>query len=138
MSMSPSTIGTRSPATPGTWVQVAAILVACTGYLLLAAGGVAELRPFPPAVIALLPVAAIAAALPRQRWPKLGGAFVAAVALFGALVVYRATYDRLADPGHLVLWVGTALQVSGLVVAVAAGAIAARRVGRTGRQSDAV
>lgn len=107
-------------------VQLAAMVVAIAGYLLLLVAGVRELSPFPPPVVALLPAALAVAALPRRRWPNLLGACVCAVALFGALVIYRATYDRLADPGQVLLWVGTALQVSGLGVAVVAGILATR------------
>jgi 4-amino-4-deoxy-L-arabinose transferase-like glycosyltransferase len=112
---------------PATAVQLAAMAVAIAGYLLLLLAGVRELRPFPPPVVALLPAALAVAALPRRRWPSLVGACLCAVALFGALVIYRATYDRLADPGQILPWAGSALQVSGLAVAVVAGILAARR-----------
>lgn len=108
-------------------VQLAATAVAVAGYLVLAMAGVHELRPVPPPVVVLVPAALAVAALPRRRWPNLLAALLCAVALFGALVVYRATYDRLADPGQIAPWVGTVLQVTGLGVAVVAGVLAARR-----------
>ncbi|GAA0895986.1 hypothetical protein [Pseudonocardia zijingensis] len=108
-------------------VQLTAIVVAVAGYLLLFLGGVRELRPFPPPVAVLVPVALAVALLPRRRWPNVLAAGVCAVALSGALVIYRATYDRLAEPAQFPLFAGSALQVSGLAVAVVAGVVAARR-----------
>lgn len=112
-------------------VHVVSLLVACVGFLVLLAAGVPELQPFPPGVPVLLVAAGAVLAFPRRRWVPLIGVALCAVIAFGAFVIYEGTLVRLADPGQIVPWVGTVLQMGGVIVAVVAGSVAALSARRT-------
>lgn len=114
-----------SSLSPAARVQVGAIVVACAGFLVLLVGGVPELQPFPPGVVVLLAAAAAVLALPRRRWAPLIGVVLCIAIAVGAFFVYPGTTERLLDPGQFPLWIGTALQMGGVVVAAVAGIAAA-------------
>jgi hypothetical protein len=91
--------------------------------VVLAAGGV-----FVPAGLAfgLVPLAGAALLLIRSRWMPLLAAILGAVFLFGALHA-SATAARLADPGSVLPFAASLLQLAGAAVAAIAGAVATIR-----------
>ncbi|MBC3192470.1 hypothetical protein H7X46_15500 [Pseudonocardia sp. C8] len=110
---------------PATLVHVVSLLVACVGFLVLLVGGVPELQPFPPGVIVLLVAAAAVLAMPRRRWVPLIGVVLCLAIAGGAFFVYPGTTERLTDPAQFPLWIGTVLQMGGVILAALAGIVAA-------------
>lgn len=119
---------TRSGAlTPAARVHVAALVVACAGFIILLLAGMPEFQPFPPGVVVLSAAAAAVALLPRRRWVPLIGVGLCVAIAVGAFVVYDSTLQRLADPADVVPFLGTVIQMGGVVVAIVAGVTAALR-----------
>ena len=114
-----STLSTAAKAT------AVGLVLAGAGILIQYLTGVPGFPTIPPGPI----IAAVAAALViwvPWRWaPTVGLAaalfFVVGAAAFGAV---PAILDRLADPGSVGPFAGTAIQVVGLAVAVIAGILA--------------
>ncbi len=107
-------------------VHVSSMLVACVGFLTLFAAGVPELQPFPPGVVVLTVAAVLVLAMPRRWWVPLIGVVLCLVIAFGAFVLYPGTLERLADPGRIVFWIGTVLQMGGVLTAIVSGVVAVR------------
>jgi hypothetical protein len=105
--------------------HVASLVVACVGFLVLLVAGVPELQPFPPGVPVLLVAALAVLVFPGRRWVPLIGVALCLVIAFGAFVIYQGTLIRLADPGAATLFLGTVLQMGGVIAAIVAGAVAA-------------
>lgn len=125
----PSRTRTRSRAAT---VHVAGLLVACVGFLVLLAAGAPEFRPFPPGVVLLLAVAAAVLRWPQHRWPPLVGALSCVAILVGAFVFTDGTLARLAmsadmTSAEVVLHLGTLVQIGGVALAAASGAVAVLR-----------
>jgi hypothetical protein len=116
---------------PAARTQVASLVVACVGFLVLLVAGVPELQPFPPGVPVLLVAAGLVLTFPRRRWVPLVGVALCLVIAFGAFVVYEGTLIRLADPGTVVPFLGTVLQMGGVLAAAVAGTVAALSPHRT-------
>ncbi|HWN29083.1 MAG TPA: hypothetical protein VNP37_19120 [Actinomycetospora sp.] len=116
---------------PAARTHVVSLGVACVGFLVLLVAGVPELQPFPPGVPVLLVAALAVLVFPRRRWVPLIGVVLCLVIAFGAFVVYEGTLIRLADPGAVVLFLGTVLQMGGVIAAIVAGAVAALAPGRS-------
>jgi hypothetical protein len=74
----------------------------------------------------LVPLAGAALLLIRSRWMPLLAAILGAVFLFGALHA-SATAARLADPGSVLPFAASLLQLAGAAVAAIAGAVATIR-----------
>jgi hypothetical protein len=110
---------------PAARTHVASLTVACVGFLVLLVAGVPELQPFPPGVPVLLIAAVLVLVFPARRWVPLIGVALCLVIAFGAFVIYEGTLIRLADPGAIVLFLGTVLQMGGVIAAIGAGAVAA-------------
>ena len=110
---------------PAARAHVVSLVVACAGFLVLLFAGVPELQPFPPGVPVLLAAAAAVLVFPGRRWVPLIGVALCLVIAFGAFVIYEGTLIRLADPAAVVPWVGTVLQMGGVIAAIVAGTVAA-------------
>jgi len=110
---------------PAARTHVVSLVVACVGFLVLLFAGVPELQPFPPGVPVLLAAAAAVLVFPRRRWVPLIGVALCLVIAFGAFVIYEGTLIRLAEPAAVVPWVGTVLQMGGVIAAIVAGTVAA-------------
>lgn len=116
---------------PAARTHVVSLAVACVGFLVLLFAGVPELQPFPPGVPVLLLAAAAVLVFPRQRWIPLIGVALCLVITFGAFVIYEGTWIRLADPAAVVPWIGTVLQMGGVLAAIVTGTVAALSVRRS-------
>ena len=109
--------------------QIAALGLCLIGFgilLVLAVGGV-----FVPlgVVFGLVPFAAAAALLIPTRWVTLVAVVVGALFLFGSLRA-SATAARLADPGDIVPFAASLLQIAGAAIALIAGLLATFRPAR--------
>jgi hypothetical protein len=116
---------------PAARTHVVGLAVACVGFLVLLVAGVPELQPFPPGVPVLLVAAILVLVFPTRRWVPLVGVALCLVIAFGAFVIYDGTLIRLADPAAVVLFLGTFLQMGGVVAAIVAGTVAALAPGRS-------
>jgi hypothetical protein len=119
-----------SKLSPAARTHVVSLFVACVGFLVLLFAGVPELQPFPPGVPVLLAAAAAVLVFPSRRWVPLVGVGLCLVIAFGAFVIYEGTLIRLADPAAIVPWIGTVLQMGGVIAAIVAGSVAAMSVRR--------
>jgi len=120
-----------SKLSPAARTHVVSLVVACVGFLVLLYAGVPELQPFPPGVPVLLAAAAAVLVFPSRRWVPLVGVALCLVIAFGAFVIYEGTLIRLADPAAIVPWIGTVLQMGGVIAAIVAGSVAAMSVRRS-------
>lgn len=120
-----------SKLSPAARTHVVSLVVACAGFLVLLFAGVPELQPFPPGVPVLLVAAAAVLVFPSRRWVPLVGVGLCLVIAFGAFVIYEGTLIRLADPAAIVPWIGTVLQMGGVIAGIVAGSVAAMSVRRS-------
>ena len=102
-------------------------LVAAAGMLIQYASGV-EYPTIPPGPIIALVAAAVVAFGPWRRAPVVGLVAAVFISLGGviATIAGNGFTPQLSDPGAVGGFVGTLVQIAGLVIAVAAGVVAVR------------
>jgi hypothetical protein len=111
---------------PTLW-NVAGLAMAALGIVIQIIGGV-DYPTVPPGLIILV-VAAGMVLFARWRWMLYAGVVVPLFLLVGGLIAPTGRHN-IADPGHVGPFVGTAVQMIGVVLALVAGVLAVR-VSRT-------
>jgi hypothetical protein len=108
-------------------LNATALIVAAAGILIQYLVGVPGYPAVPPGPI-ILGVAGIAvfAFAARWRWVLILGVVAPLVITVGGLIE-GSSWGRLGDPGAFGPFIGTALQWAGMLVALAAGALALGR-----------
>ncbi len=106
---------------------VVGLVVAAAGMLIQYASGV-EYPTIPPGPIIALVAAAVVAFGPWRRAPVVGLVAAVFISLGGviATIAGNGFTPQLSDPGAVGGFVGTLVQIAGLVIAVAAGVVAVR------------
>lgn len=110
---------TRKPF--ATKLTIGALLVAAAGILLQYLSGVGDFPTIPPGPIILTILAGIIAFAPWRRIPILGS--VMGIALIIGFLLNESV-DRLTDVTPILGLIGLWIQAAGVVVAIAAGAMA--------------
>jgi hypothetical protein len=105
-------------------LTVAGLVAAAAGIVIQIASG-AEYPTVPPGLIILLVAAGLVALGARWRWTPLVGVVVALFLLVGGALAPQAR-EQLGDPGAVGVFVGTAIQLLALVVALIAGVAASQ------------
>jgi hypothetical protein len=116
------------PQTPAAKLNVAGLVVAAAGIMIQYVSGV-DFPTIPPGPIILLAAAAVVAFGP-WRWSPVVGLVAALFLLIGgaiATIVGNGFNETLGDPGEIGGFAGAVVQIMGLVTALAAGIVAARR-----------
>jgi hypothetical protein len=114
-------------SSPAARLLVAGLVAAAAGMLVQYASGV-DYPTIPPGPIISLGAAAVVAWGP-WRWAPVVGLVTAVFISIGGVIATIAGNGftpQLSDPGAFGGFAGTLLQIAGLVVAVAAGIVAAR------------
>ena len=124
---------TRNGLSPARILTCTGLVLAAAGILIQIAAGVDDYPRIPPGAILLGAAALIVGFGTRWWWTPLVAVVLCAVIIVGAIVT-EGTRDRLADPGEIGPFLGTLIQVIGLILAVVAGiaASAGERPGRGG------
>jgi hypothetical protein len=118
----------KGPQTPAAKLNVAGLVVAAAGIMIQYVSGV-DFPTIPPGPIILLAAAAVVAFGP-WRWSPVVGFVAALFLLIGgaiATIVGNGFNETLGDPGEIGGFAGAVVQIMGLVTALAAGIVAARR-----------
>jgi hypothetical protein len=118
----------KGPQTPAAKLNVAGLVVAAAGIMIQYVSGV-DFPTIPPGPIILLAAAAVVAFGP-WRWSPVVGLVAALFLLIGgaiATIVGNGFDETLGDPGEIGGFAGAVVQIMGLVTALAAGIVAARR-----------
>lgn len=99
----------------------AGLVVAAIGIWIQSISGVPDYPSrFPPGPIILVVLAAGIAFGPRWRWTPILGALLSLLIIVGAFVT-PGTGSRLRDPAAMVAFIGTLIQMGGLVLGLTAG-----------------
>lgn len=103
------------------------LVVAAAGMLIQYAAGV-DYPTIPPGPIIALAAAGVVAFGPWRRAPVVGLVAAVFISLGGviATIAGNGFTPQLSDPGAVGGFVGTLVQIAGLVIAVAAGVVAVR------------
>jgi hypothetical protein len=104
-----------------------ALVASGLGIIVQILGGAEEYPAIPPGAIILV-VAGLAVFAWRWRWSPVIAVAVAGFILIGAFLT-EGTADRLGVPGNLGQFLGTALQMAGVVVALVAGVVGLVKAG---------
>jgi len=114
-------------SSPTARLLVVGLVVAAAGMLIQYASGV-EYPTIPPGPIIALVAAAVVAFGPWRRAPVVGLVAAVFISLGGviATIAGNGFTEQLSDPGAVGGFVGTLVQIAGLVIAVAAGVVAVR------------
>ncbi len=114
-------------SSPAARLLVVGLVVAAAGKLIQYASGV-EYPTIPPGPIIALAAAAVVAFGPWRRAPVVGLVAAVFISLGGviATIAGNGFTPQLSDPGAVGGFVGTLVQIAGLLVAVAAGVVAVR------------
>ena len=112
-------------SSPTARLLVVGLVVAAAGMLIQYASGV-EYPTIPPGPIIALVAAAVVAFGPWRRAPVVGLVAAVFISLGGviATIAGNGFTPQLSDPGAVGGFVGTLVQIAGLLVAVAAGVVA--------------
>ncbi|MET1072438.1 MAG: hypothetical protein ABWY11_07320 [Umezawaea sp.] len=111
-----------APNRPAAVVNGVSLLVAATGIVIQVLAGVPGYPAVPPGPI-VLGAAGVAVLAVRRRRVAVVGVVAPLFILVGGLVE-GSGFDRLADPGAVGPFTGTALQAAGVVVGLGAGIVA--------------
>ncbi len=109
---------------------VAGLVTAAAGVIVLILVGVPGFPLIPPGPIILLVAAGLVAVLPWRWAPALG--LLAALFLSVGATIAGATTAMLAAPSAIGPFVGSVIEIVGLVVALVAGVVAVTQVARRG------
>jgi hypothetical protein len=114
-------------SSPAARLLVVGLVVAAAGMLIQYAAGV-DYPTIPPGPIIALAAAAVVAFGPWRRAPVVGLVAAVFISLGGviATIAGNGFTPQLSDPGAVGGFVGTLVQIAGLLVAVAAGVVAVR------------
>jgi hypothetical protein len=114
-------------SSPAARLLVVGLVVAAAGMLVQYASGV-DYPTIPPGPIISLAAAALVAFGPWRWAPAVGLAVAAFISIGGviATIAGNGFTPQLSDPGAVDGFVGTVVQIVGLVIALAAGVVAAR------------
>ena len=114
-------------SSPTARLLVVGLVLAAAGMLVQYASGV-EYPTIPPGPIIALVAAAVVAFGPWRRAPVVGLVAAVFISLGGviATIAGNGFTEQLSDPGAVGGFVGTLVQIAGLVIAVAAGVVAVR------------
>ena len=107
-------------------VHVASLVAACAGFVVQIMAGVDDYPTIPPGVIVLL-VAALAVVLLPSQWTPIIGVGLSLAIFVGAFFVTESTGQRLSNPDEVGAFLGTVIQMGGIVLAIVAGAVAVLR-----------
>jgi hypothetical protein len=110
-------------------LSAAGLVVAAAGIMIQYVSGV-DFPTIPPGPIVLLVAAAVVVFGPWRRAAAVGFLAAAFVSLGGliATIAGNGFSETLGDPGEVGGFVGAVVQIAGLMMAVPAGFVAARRV----------
>jgi hypothetical protein len=100
---------------------VGGLVLAAAGIFVQMAGG-ADYPVVPPGAIVLVAGAVLIAI--RTRWTPLIGVMIAIFISFGAVVTPNMG-DQLSEPSEATVFIGTAIQLVGLVAGLVAGLVVA-------------
>ena len=120
----------RTERSPAAKLNIAGLVVAAAGIMIQYVSGV-DYPTIPPGPIILLVAAAVVAFGP-WRWSPVVGLVTAVFVSIGgviATIVGNGFTPQLSDPSAVGGFAGTLVQIAGLVIALAAGIVAARRSG---------
>jgi hypothetical protein len=106
-------------------LNVAGLVAAAAGIVIQIASG-ADYPTVPPGLILLLAAAGLVALGARWRWTTIVGVVVPTFLLVGGAIAPQAR-DQLGDPGQVGVFLGTAVQLLAMAVALVAGLAAARQ-----------
>lgn len=115
-------------------LNVAALVAAAAGILILFAAIPDEFPPVPPGPIILLVAAGLMAFAPGRRKPLIG--VIAPLFIFVGGFLSGAMPDLLIDPENVGAFVGVVIQMLGLITAIATGALALRSDPAPARRHD--
>jgi hypothetical protein len=104
-------------------LNVAGLVAAAAGIVIQIASG-ADYPTVPPGLILLLAATGLVALGARWRWTTIVGVVVPTFLLVGGAIAPQAR-DQLGDPGQVGVFVGTAVQLLAMAVALVAGLAAA-------------
>lgn len=119
----------RTPLSLASKLTIIGLVVAAAGISTLFATGSVVPPPIPVGPILLLLVAGLVALGP-WRWTPVVGVVLSLAILVGAFVA-PGLFDRLSNPAQVGGFVGTWVQMLGLITAIVAGAIATMQNYRT-------
>jgi hypothetical protein len=123
---------TKSQAqlSPAARLNAAGLVVAAAGIMVQYVSGV-DFPTIPPGPIILLVAAAVVVFGPWRRAPAVGLVAAAFVSLGGVIATIAGNgFDStLGHPSEVGGFVGAVVQIAGLMIAVPAGVVAARRFG---------
>jgi len=114
-------------SSPTARLLVVGLVVAAAGMLVQYGSGV-DYPTIPPGPIIALAAAAVVAFGPWRRAPVVGLVAAVFISLGGviAMIAGNGFTPQLSDPGAVGGFVGTLVQIAGLLVAVTAGVVAVR------------
>ena len=110
-------------------LTVTGLVAGAAGIAVQILSGVDEYPTIPPGLVLLLGMAGVMFVGARWRWTPLLGVGLALFILFGAFVT-PGTAERLSRPDELGAFLGTVIQMLGLILALLAGIAAAVRNAR--------
>jgi hypothetical protein len=121
---------TQAQLSPAARLNAAGLVVAAAGIMIQYVSGV-DFPTIPPGPIILLAAAAVVVFGSWRRAPWVGLAAAAFVSLGGVIATIAGNgFDStLGDPSELGGFVGAAIQIAGLMVALPAGVVAVRSSG---------
>jgi hypothetical protein len=123
-------IGNTPRLSPAARLNALGLLVAAAGIMIQYVSGV-DYPTIPPGPIILLAAAGVVVFGPWRRAPVVGLVAAAFVSLGGvvATIAGNGFNETLGDPSELGGFLGALVQIAGLMIAVPAGVVAARRFG---------
>jgi hypothetical protein len=118
---------TKNQHTPAALLNVVGLVVAAAGIMIQYASGV-DYPTVPPGPIILLAAAAVVAFGPWRRSPVVGLVAALFLSIGGviATIAGNGFNETLGDPGEIGGFVGAAIQIAGLAIALPAGIVAAK------------
>ncbi|MGP3927803.1 hypothetical protein [Streptomyces sp. 8N616] len=105
-------------------LNAAALAAGAAGIAVQKLSGVGEFPLIPPGAVLLLGSAALVTLGARWRWTSVVGLVMPGYLLLAAFLVSSGVWDRLAAPGDIGPFAGSALQMASIAVAAVTGAAA--------------
>lgn len=112
----------QAPLSVASKLTAVGLVAGAAGIVIQILTGVAEYPMIPPGAVILLAAALLVSLLP-WRWAPVVGVALAILILVGAFVT-PGTGNRLSEPEEIGPFIGTSVQMLGLLTAVVAGIVA--------------
>lgn len=104
-------------------LNAAALAAGAAGIAVQKLSGVGEFPLIPPGAVLLLSSAALVALGARWRWTSIVGLVMPVYLLAASFLVSSGVWDRLATPGEIGPFAGSALQMTAMAAAALTGAV---------------